>query len=151
MTDVEFWTDTDPAAPVADFVTVCVVAGAFEGCVLVVGVGDADPDAVTLFSFAAADDTALLAFCAALDAAPLAAPDPQALTGSVAINRATAATISRSRLLMVFRPRDPARRRVLLFASVIARHHLRGRGRAQWGGHVRSAGAGTTDSARRAD
>ena len=94
---------TDAVAPgrVAVLVTVCVLAGAVAVCVLVVVFGAVDTDsevvdvdwvagsdlaaAVALLTCAAAPEAAVAAFCAALEAAPLVDPLPQALSCSVAI------------------------------------------------------------------
>ena len=122
MTAVELVTDTDAAGRVAVVVTVCVLAGAVAVCVLVVVFGGGDPDsvfvavvlvpesdlagAVALFACAAAPEIAVLAVCAALEAAPLV--DPHALSGTVAIPSATAPRTSGSRAAEVI-PDRPVR------------------------------------------
>ena len=88
---------------------------------MVVVFGDADPAAVSvvvvlvpesdlagavaLFAFAAAPEIAVLAFCAALEAAPLADPPPHALSGTVAIPSASAPSTSGRRAAEVIRDR----------------------------------------------
>jgi hypothetical protein len=119
LTAVELVTDTDAAGCVAVVVTVCVLAGAV--CVLVVVFGDADPDsvlvavvvvpesdlagAVALFACAAAPEIAVLAFYAALEAAPLVDPAPHALSDKAAIPSASATTTSGLRATEVIRGR----------------------------------------------
>jgi hypothetical protein len=104
LTDAELLTDTDVVGADADLVTVRVVPGAVAVSVLV-SVAAADPDSVVVpgsdFAGPVALEIAWLAFWAALETAPLVAPDPHALSGTVAIPSASAPSTSGTRLVRI--------------------------------------------------
>lgn len=100
LTDAELLTDIDVVGADADLVTVWVFAGAVAVCVWVW---------LAVLTCPAALETAWLAFWAALDTAPLVAPDPHPVSGTVAIPSTSAPNTSGIRIVRII-PARPVRR-----------------------------------------